>query len=155
MVNQREAQICRDIALICSKHSNASVGVISPYKQQTYLIRSLLDEQLNSGLNIEVKSVDGFQGREMDVIVFSCVRSGGDATGVGFLKDERRLNVAITRARKALWIIGDIEYLRANGGPAWEKLVEYCVNRGRVVNANRIIDILGVIKGEDGDPDER
>eukprot|EP00593_Proboscia_inermis_P013888 CAMPEP_0171302332 /NCGR_PEP_ID=MMETSP0816-20121228/11718_1 /TAXON_ID=420281 /ORGANISM="Proboscia inermis, Strain CCAP1064/1" /LENGTH=95 /DNA_ID=CAMNT_0011780717 /DNA_START=595 /DNA_END=883 /DNA_ORIENTATION=+ len=65
-----------------------------------------------SKTTIEVKSVDAYQGREMDIIIFSCVRSNREGK-VGFLKDWRRMNVAFTRAKSALIVVGDLETLMA------------------------------------------
>jgi len=95
------------------------IGVITPYTAQVKLIRKLMAQQRLS--QMEVNSVDGFQGREKEIIVFSCVRSntGGQ---VGFLKDWRRLNVAITRARRGLIIIGDSWTLQKD--PTWKALID-------------------------------
>ncbi|MGC3999917.1 MAG: AAA domain-containing protein [Anaeromyxobacter sp.] len=82
----------------------AEVAVISPYDAQVQRLRALLAEPLERGL--EVDTVDGFQGREKDAVVVSLVQSN-EAGEVGFLADVRRLNVAITRARKKLVVVGD------------------------------------------------
>ncbi len=88
---------------------NFSVGIISPYKAQVKLLEDLVEE--NSMLStyakyISINTVDGFQGQERDVIYISLVRSNSDGD-IGFLKDYRRMNVALTRARKKLVVIGD------------------------------------------------
>ncbi len=80
------------------------VAVISPYDAQVQRLRELLAGELERGL--EIDTVDGFQGREKDVVIASLVRSN-DAGEVGFLADVRRMNVAMTRARKKLVVIGD------------------------------------------------
>jgi ATP-dependent RNA/DNA helicase IGHMBP2 len=80
------------------------VAVISPYDAQVQRLRQLLADLLDQGL--EVDTVDGFQGREKDAVVVSLVRSN-DGGEVGFLADVRRMNVALTRARKKLVVIGD------------------------------------------------
>ncbi|HEX7489389.1 MAG TPA: AAA domain-containing protein [Anaeromyxobacteraceae bacterium] len=80
------------------------LAVISPYDAQVQRLRHLLAPRLEEGL--EVDTVDGFQGREKDAVVVSLVRSN-EAGEVGFLADVRRMNVALTRARKKLVVVGD------------------------------------------------
>lgn len=80
------------------------VAVITPYRAQVQLLRSLLSDAYAQGL--EIDSVDGFQGREKEAIVFDLVRSN-DAGMLGFVNDTRRMNVALTRARRFLMVIGD------------------------------------------------
>ncbi|MGB9590387.1 MAG: AAA domain-containing protein, partial [Candidatus Hydrothermia bacterium] len=78
----------------------SQLGVIAPYDDQVKLLKEILPN------GVEVRTVDGFQGREKEVIILSLVRS--NQTGrIGFLNDRRRLNVAITRARRKLIVIGD------------------------------------------------
>jgi len=78
------------------------VGVIAPYRAQVRALRERLDDV--EGL--EIDSVDGFQGREKEAIIVSLVRSNPEGE-IGFLADERRTNVALTRARRGLIVIGD------------------------------------------------
>ena len=85
------------------------VGIISPYRAQVQLLRRLLVKQeffKPFRRFISINTVDGFQGQERDVIVISLVRSNDDGQ-IGFLHDLRRMNVAITRARMKLIILGD------------------------------------------------
>lgn len=102
--------------------------------------------------NIEIKTVDGFEGREKDAIVFSTVRNNTHGY-IGFLADRRRLNVGITRARRALFIIGNTktlekgkygrssnEELMSNeakhvhkGAISWRRYVEYLAQQKLVV----------------------
>lgn len=88
-------------------------GIISPYRAQVRLIRRLLKWQKffrSLRHQIAVNSVDGFQGQERDVIVISMVRDNDQGT-IGFLNDLRRMNVAITRARMKLIILGNADTL--------------------------------------------
>ena len=85
------------------------VGIISPYKAQANCLRRLLKKSdffKPIRTAISINTVDGFQGQERDIIVISLVRSNDSGT-IGFLSDLRRMNVAITRARMKLIIIGD------------------------------------------------
>tara|TARA_B100000029_G_scaffold509403_1_gene598499 strand:- start:1108 stop:2928 length:1821 start_codon:yes stop_codon:yes gene_type:complete len=86
----------------------SDIGIITPYAGQVRAIRDTMPERLDS---VEVRTVDGYQGREKEVIIFSCVRSNSEGN-VGFLADSRRLNVALTRAKRGLIVIGDPETLR-------------------------------------------
>ena len=82
----------------------ADIAVIAPYDAQVQRLRQMLVARLDQGL--EVDTVDGFQGREKEAVVVTLVRSNEDGE-VGFLADIRRMNVALTRARKKLVVIGD------------------------------------------------
>ena len=89
------------------------VGVISAYAAQTRMIERALGKALPAAAAamVEVSTVDGFQGREKEVILLSCVRAS-ERGGLGFLADARRVNVSITRARRALVVFGHAETLR-------------------------------------------
>lgn len=79
--------------------TNVKVGILSPYKKQVRMIKYSIKDNALDNINkefIEVETIDGFQGREKDIIIFSTVRAG---RGIGFLKDVRRMNVALTRAK--------------------------------------------------------
>lgn len=100
-------------------------GLISPYKAQVYHIRRLL--KANRFFKpirslITVNSVDGFQGQERDVIFVSLVRAN-ETGNIGFLNDLRRMNVAITRARMKLIILGNSTTLTRH--PFYRSLFEY------------------------------
>lgn len=103
------------------------VAVISPYAAQVRLIREMIDRDIAGGEAIEVDSVDGFQGREKEAIVISLVRSnaGGE---IGFLADTRRMNVALTRARRKLIVIGDSATI--GGHPFYGRFLEYAEQIG-------------------------
>ncbi|MCP4501348.1 MAG: AAA family ATPase [Deltaproteobacteria bacterium] len=98
------------------------IGVVTPYSAQAALLSTRLTDEIQGGL--EVDSVDGFQGREKEVMLMSCVRSN-DQGEVGFLADERRLNVAFTRARRKLVVVGDSATLGSNA--LWAKWVDYAI----------------------------
>ena len=128
----REAELVVQIvqALRDSGLAAADIAVIAPYAAQVRLIR----EQLRSEPELEVDSVDGFQGREKEAVIVSLVRSNAEGE-IGFLRDTRRMNVAWTRAKRKLFVIGDsatvgghpfygamLEHVEASGGyrTIWE-----------------------------------
>ncbi len=90
------------------KNPPPSVGIIAPYKEQTDHIREALEEHIAlwGATDIAVNTVDAFQGQERDIIYLSLVRSNKKGK-IGFLRDIRRMNVAITRAKMKLVVIGD------------------------------------------------
>ncbi|MEM7038423.1 MAG: AAA domain-containing protein, partial [Bacteroidota bacterium] len=94
------------------KDARPSIGLISPYKAQVNHLREQAAQHGHTDLAID--TVDGFQGNERDIIYISCVRSNRDGQ-IGFLSDIRRMNVAMTRARKKLVVVGDSATLAHHG----------------------------------------
>lgn len=113
-VNKLEASICLELAnnFVKNGFDEKDIGIISPYADQVKII--------SENTSIEVKSIDGFQGREKEIIIISTVRSNSDGN-LGFLTDYRRLNVAITRAKRRLIIVGNRNTLVTN--KIYKKLV--------------------------------
>ncbi|RDX62227.1 putative helicase MAGATAMA 3, partial [Mucuna pruriens] len=114
-----------------------SIGIISPYKAQVYEIQEKLKKCsliCDPGFSVDVRSVDGFQGSEEDIIIISTVRSNGIGK-VGFLSNKQRANVALTRARYCLWILGNASTL-LNSHSVWRKVVLDAKVRGCFHNAD-------------------
>ncbi|ROT82347.1 putative DNA-binding protein SMUBP-2-like isoform X1 [Penaeus vannamei] len=105
------------------------VAVITPYNLQVELVRGLLREDHP---RVEVRSVDGFQGREKEAVVMSLVRSNKQGT-VGFLSENRRLNVAVTRARRHLAVVCDSETVGTD--PFLKGFLDYMVKHALVRTA--------------------
>ncbi|EOA17955.1 hypothetical protein CARUB_v10006365mg [Capsella rubella] len=107
------------------KRMKISVGVVSPYKGQVRAIQEKTKSKYGSLsgdlFTLNVRSVDGFQGGEEDIIIISTVRSNGNGK-VGFLNNRQRANVALTRARHCLWVVGN-ETTLALSGSIWAKLI--------------------------------
>lgn len=101
--------------------SAESIAVISPYSAQVRLLRE--EAELDPILNdLDINSIDGFQGREEEAVIISLVRSNADGE-IGFLADTRRMNVAMTRARRKLIVIGDSATIGAD--PFYGRLLDY------------------------------
>ena len=130
--NPLEAERIVEIAkaLVKAGINEADVGIITPYLSQLKRIRKLLEK---SDVSIETKSVDGFQGREKEVILISFVRANL-AKEIGFVKDRRRLNVAMTRAKTKLIMIGHMPTLSAND--PFDALKKWLQERGKMVVLN-------------------
>ncbi|CAN6830516.1 unnamed protein product [Brassica oleracea] len=132
--NMVEVAVIAEIISNLSKVSRerrmkVNVGVISPYKGQVRAIQERVGS-LSSGqlLTLNVRSVDGFQGGEEDIIIISTVRSNGNGK-VGFLSNRQRANVALTRARHCLWVVGN-EATLALSDSIWGKLISESRSRG-------------------------
>ncbi|MBS1644451.1 MAG: AAA family ATPase [Bacteroidetes bacterium] len=105
--------------------ASPSIAVVSPYKQQVALLKELSDhapELRKWDSSFSVNTIDAFQGQERDIVYISLTRSNSD-NSIGFLADVRRMNVAMTRARKKLVIIGDSATLSVL--PFYNDLIEY------------------------------
>ena len=132
-INRAEAELTLQTLQQCLEkigkqrilEESIDVGIISPYRAQVQLLRKELRKReffRPYRHLLTVNTVDGFQGQERDIILISLVRSndGGD---IGFLRDLRRMNVAITRARMKLIILGSSETMTSH--PFYKKLYEY------------------------------
>ena len=106
-----------------------SIGIISPYKDQVRLAKEKLDlDEIKEGLDVSIDTIDSFQGQERDIIYISLVRSNSKGE-IGFLSDYRRINVALTRARKKLILIGDSATIGADS--FYNDLLSYVEKEGQ------------------------
>jgi ATP-dependent RNA/DNA helicase IGHMBP2 len=123
-MNRQEADLARRKVqeLLDAGLRPADIAVIAPYAAQVRLLREVL-----SIPGLEIDSVDGFQGREKEAVVISLVRSNSKGE-IGFLSDVRRTNVALTRAKRRLLVIGDSATLA--GDPFYRRMVEYFETAG-------------------------
>src|SRR6056297_466952 len=122
--NPVESEIVLDILdrALKSSLSENDIAVIAAYKDQVDLIN-----QHNKFEKVEIDTVDSFQGREKEMIVFSAVRSN-EEQNIGFLRDLRRLNVALTRAKRKMIFIGDSSTICQH--EAYDKLLKYIKKSG-------------------------
>nr|XP_036589021.1 helicase sen1 [Colletotrichum truncatum]KAF6800663.1 helicase sen1 [Colletotrichum truncatum] len=117
------------------------IGIITPYKAQLQELRYQFGRQYGEGITdeIEFNTTDAFQGRECEIIIFSCVRASPTG-GIGFMQDIRRMNVGLTRAKSSLWILGDSRALVQ--GEFWSKLIENARERNLYTKG----DILSMLR---------
>lgn len=127
------------------------IGVLTPYQLQNKLLRKHLQKHLGLEVadRVSVSTVDGFQGQERDIIILSCVRAAGAAGGgrgsskgghgsVGFVADVRRMNVALTRAKTSLFVVGSLKALKVSH--SWCSFIEHVTARDAVVyNADQLL----------------
>ncbi|WP_420317056.1 IGHMBP2 family helicase [Ekhidna sp.] len=139
--NEQEAEVLIRL-LEKEKLEGLSVGVIAPYKAQVEVLTHLLNQSEKLAHHremIDINSVDAFQGQERDVIYISLVRSNNEGV-IGFLKEYRRLNVAITRARHRLVIIGDSSTLGIDN--FYSKLIEYIQINGHYASVYEYPELM-------------
>ncbi|KAI3854721.1 hypothetical protein MKW92_008051 [Papaver armeniacum] len=118
-----------------------TIGIISPYAAQVAAIQEKLGHKYEKFeyFAVRVKSVDGFQGGEEDIIIISTVRSNIEGS-IGFLSNLQRTNVALTRARRCLWILGDGKTLLRSGS-CWSALVSDAKDRHCLFDAGEDKDL--------------
>jgi senataxin len=134
--------------------SLGSIGVITFYSDQLAELRRVVRvDRLNSRFpaqqackveDLELNTVDGFQGKEKDIIIISAVRAN-DHGGVGFISDLRRMNVALTRARKGLFVVGHAPTLGRDA--TWRALLDHAMNSGVFLSVpNAYSDVLDLLQ---------
>lgn len=135
--NPEEFQVLREhlylIAEAFLEKEPPSIAIISPYREQALHIEKELKEDPNvSKLDLSINTIDGFQGQEKDLVFISLVRSNTKGE-IGFLTDYRRMNVAMTRARKQLIIVGDSATIGNNR--FYSEFLDYCEKNGEYRSA--------------------
>lgn len=125
------------------------LGVISGYKAQVNNLETRLHEIAKSNklfkineenisadhIHIKVKSLDGFQGQEKGILILSAVRSN-DIGALGFLNNRKRVNVALTRSKYSLWIVGNASTLSRSN--LWKRLLNAVKNRGKIIDCGNL-----------------
>lgn len=109
--------LIQDLKVTYSDQAFPSIGIIAPYRRQAILLKEIVgqDEELVPFANfIQINTIDSFQGQEKDIIYISLTRSNAEQH-IGFLSDVRRMNVAMTRSRKKLIVIGDSSTIGQHG----------------------------------------
>ncbi|KVH97482.1 hypothetical protein Ccrd_000437, partial [Cynara cardunculus var. scolymus] len=133
-LNEGEAEIAIAHAkrLVQSGVRASDIGIITPYSAQVVLLRTLRTKE-DKLKEVEISTVDGFQGREKEAIIISMVRSNSKKQ-VGFLSDRRRMNVAVTRARRQCCIICDTETVSSD--KFLKRLIEYFEENGEYLSGS-------------------
>ncbi|CAN6632681.1 ATP-dependent helicase Nam7p [Trichomonascus vanleenenianus] len=138
-LNRSEAVNCEKVVtrFFMAGIKPSQIGIITPYEgQRTYISQYMatagtMDRELYRA--VEVESVDAFQGREKDYIILSCVRSN-ENQGIGFLSDPRRMNVAMTRAKYGIVLLGNPRVLSKNA--LWSHLLHHFREKGCLVEGS-------------------
>ncbi|GKV32632.1 hypothetical protein SLEP1_g41226 [Rubroshorea leprosula] len=133
-LNEGEAEIAISHAkrLTQSGVLASEIGIITPYAAQVVLLKMLRSNE-DKLKDVEISTVDGFQGREKEAIIISMVRSNSTKE-VGFLSDRRRMNVAVTRARRHCCLVCDTETVSSDG--FLKRLVEYFEEHGEYLSGS-------------------
>jgi ATP-dependent RNA/DNA helicase IGHMBP2 len=144
---EEAAFLFRHLVLVVTELANhyqannfPSIAIISPYKQQIHVLREQLlhvPELKPYSNSISINTIDSFQGQERDIVYISMTRSNNDAV-IGFLSDIRRMNVAMTRARKKLVVIGDSATLSRL--PFYEDFIAYTQGHEAYQSAWEFVD---------------
>ena len=137
-------ELIKRIGISKFKENGWTIGLIAPYSAQVRYLRTLIFEtydypNLKAFADlITIDTVDGFQGQERDLMIISLTRSN-ERGEIGFLADERRMNVAITRSKRKLVLIGDSSTLAIN--PFFDSLLGYFEEKGGYRSVWEFIDV--------------
>ena len=143
-LNRKEADVLMEVlggVLRRGQVHSTDVGIVTPYSAQVKHVTELAQNRLRNfkPAELEIQSVDAYQGREKELILMSAVRSNNKGK-VGFLGDWRRLNVAITRAKRGLIVLGDPRTLRHD--PHWGAYLKWVQKHGCVMTLGELRERL-------------
>ncbi|XP_010625700.1 probable helicase senataxin isoform X2 [Fukomys damarensis] len=137
-VNAQEIKLVMEIIKLIKEKKREinfrNIGIITHYKAQKMMIQKDLDREFDRKGPAEVDTVDAFQGRQKDCIIVTCVRANAMQGAIGFLASLQRLNVAITRAKYSLFILGHLRTLVENHH--WNELIQDAQKRGAIVKTS-------------------
>ncbi|KAF9220939.1 hypothetical protein BS17DRAFT_786249 [Gyrodon lividus] len=140
MKNTREAEVAVALYARLRKEFAAidldfRVGIVSMYRGQVVELQRAFERKFGEDMRgkIHFHTVDGFQGQEKDIIILSCVRAGPGVQSVGFLADVRRMNVALTRAKSSMFILGNAPTLERSNGD-WREIVNNARSRALLID---------------------
>ena len=136
VANEFEVALCKDITSIIRRRvRKAKLAVIAMYNSQVNRLQSSLKGIVPPD---DIESVDAFEGRESDAVILSLVRSN-DRAAIGFLNDPNRVNVAISRAKKLLVIVGDSKTVIGGAPELFGPLFEHCKDDGLVAGVGAVV----------------
>ena len=141
LFNMAEARLVTSITRYLASQAppNLTIGVITAYAEQRDVLRRLMGpHDWPPERQLEIDTVDAFEGREKDIIVLSLVRANR-RRDIGFLRLEQRLNVAVSRSRRLIIIVGDTSTLRAG---YFHHLVAVCQQVGQIIPAPKLIGLF-------------
>lgn len=136
LYNQKEIDTIIKILILMVRDYNIDpkdIGIIAAYSGQKNKLKQLI-KNIDIIKDIEVNTVDGYQGDQKDYILFSTVRSN-DKGDIGFLNDDKRVNVALTRAKYGLFVLGNRETLNNSRSKTWKDIVDFFQRQGSVIDA--------------------
>ncbi|XP_032993583.1 probable helicase senataxin [Lacerta agilis] len=139
-INLQEVKLVVELMKLITKMkkgiNSRNIGIITPYSAQKRRILSELEKEFEREEKsvAEVDTVDGFQGREKDCIIVTCVRAKSTQGSIGFLKSLQRLNVTLTRAKFSLFILGHLQTLMENKD--WNALIQDAQKRGSIIKTS-------------------
>ncbi|XP_067398011.1 probable helicase senataxin [Emydura macquarii macquarii] len=133
--NPQEVKLVMEIMKLIKEKKNdigfRQIGIITPYSAQKKMIQQELEREFGKNRMGEVDTVDGFQGRQKDCIIVTCVRANSTQGSIGFLASLQRLNVTITRAKFSLFVLGRLTTLMENKD--WNELIQDAQRRGAII----------------------
>ena len=156
-INRLNAEIIKNILLeifegINNNNLNKTIGIITPYKAQVVFLKEYLYHNINNfkDRNIDIGTVDSFQGSDRDYIIYDSVRSQKNPRGnrIDFIADEKRLNVSLSRAKELLVIVGDIDFLyestTSDNNNPFKSIIGYIYNNAdkyNIYDAKNYMDV--------------
>eukprot|EP00834_Sanchytrium_tribonematis_P000879 NODE_18_length_47517_cov_0.674814.p1 type:complete len:2317 gc:universal NODE_18_length_47517_cov_0.674814:16848-9898(-) len=143
--NEEEVAIVKELLFRYKKYQKeTSIGIITPYDSQRSELRKCVSKM---NMSVSIDTVDSFQGREADLIIFTCVRANAHGN-IGFLKNENRMNVALSRCKQSLVVVGNLKCLKKSDSKWSEILSEHFVIKDSLSLISKKVQNLQMVKSD-------